>query len=546
MQVRTEAIVSLDVQQCQAGNMTSVHPLHVYQKTRSEVLSRNDISKDSVKDLQQRAKVERENGEIFIQHIATLPFSVILFCENNFKILHQALKNNKNMQAYLDATGGIVRRISDSNLLNHCLVFPIKSNMVNRSNNVLVLAELISEDNCSYNIENFLRLVKTKFQHLFKNERMFRSIVTDKSYANINAIIQSQNSITFLNYLKTMYEVRTDHIKLQNITLVFLCSSHLAKVWKSDIQKWFKHLDKEDIFLLCGLIGNTVNIRRYKDLKKYLQNLIKLFLHKKADSEYWFTLQQLKEAFNNEDDWIYQINAEDGDKQETISNKETQQTDHEFSNVIYKQSPFFMEFKEYMDDLKLSRLPEEEDECDELNVFFSPGFIKHFLKNSIPILPLWSAVYFSKGFEEDDELHRPNNGFVEGYFSSLKNSFRTNLSWGKLGSVKIGRYVEAMKQKNQYALKEIELKIPNKHMVRKQKDTSLTSADLSVEIENWKGKSKKSSTIMFNRENLIRNLGKILFYNFNYQLIKYFFISRLKVIESKEMMDYKLTKIQKY
>ena len=281
MQVRSEAITLLDEEQCEAGNMTSVHPLAVYQKARSEALSRKDLNKNCVTDLQEKAKLERKNGEIFIRHIASLPFSVILFCEESLKLLHQATKKNNNIQGYLDATGGVIRRVSDNNLLNHCLVFPIKSNAVNSTNCVVVLAELITEDNCSFNIEHFLRLIKAKFQLNFKNERMFRSIVTDKSFANINAIIQSQNSLTYLEYLKRLYEQRVDPDEMKDITFVFLCSSHLAKIWKSDIMKWFNYLDNEEIYFLCGLIGNVVNIRRYEELKNYLQHLIKLFLKKK-------------------------------------------------------------------------------------------------------------------------------------------------------------------------------------------------------------------------------------------------------------------------
>ena len=481
----------------------------MYQKARSEVLARNDLSKESVTDLQQRAKDERKNGQIFIQHIATLPFSVILFCEDSLKILHQAIKTNKHIQGYLDATGGVVRRITESNLLNHCLVFPIKSNDANKSSCVLVLAELITEDNCSYNIENFLRLLKTKFQLLFKDERMFRSIVTDKSFANINAIVQSQNRTTFLEYLKKMYAARMDYNELTDITFVFLCSSHLAKIWKSDIEKFFNHLDKEDIYFLCALIGNAVNIRRFEDLNIYLQNLIKLFLHKKADSEYESILQRLNDAVNDGDDnWIYQINTRIDEQERHSCIQNIQQPDYESSKALYKQSPFFIEFHKFMENIK----PEgEEDECEEPNVFFSPGFIKHFLKNSIAILPLWSAVYFSNGFDTDDQPRRPNNGFVEGHFSSVKNYFRTNLSWGKLGTIKIGRYVEAMKQKNQNTLTEVQLKIPNKHIMRKQKKSGLTAANLSAEREQWRGKSKDSSTIMFNRENLIQKLGMMLY-----------------------------------
>lgn len=464
--------------------MTTVHPLSVYQKARSDVLARNDLSKNSVTEIQEKARIERMNGELFIQHISTLPFSVILFSEENFKILHNALKISNNIQGHLDATGGIVRRVSQNSLLNHCLVFPIKSNSANNTHCVIVLAELITEDNCSYNIENFLRLVKSKYQLLFKNEKMLRSIVTDKSYANINAIIQSQNRLTLLEYLEKMYEGRFDRSKINDITFVFLCSSHLAKIWLSDIRKWFKHMDNEEIYFLCSIIGNAVNICRYKDLKTYLENLFTLFLKKKADYDYEHMLLKLKEAISEDENWIHQINSSAPEVCEIIDSQSSNLIDLDSKNVIYKQSKFYKEFDEFIKNLK----PDEDRECKEENVFYCPEFINHFLKNSVAILPLWSAVYFSIDCCNGDQFRRPNNGYVEGHFSSIKNKFRTDLAWGKLGTIKIGRYVEAIKQQSNITCKEINLSIPNKHVSRKQKDSELTILNISAQREKWRGK----------------------------------------------------------
>ncbi|KAG5669044.1 hypothetical protein PVAND_016945 [Polypedilum vanderplanki] len=501
-QVRNEAIANLDEIQVEAGNMTTCHPLGVYQKVRSEALARTDKATDSMKDLEKRAKIEREDGQIFIQYIATLPFSLILFNENSLRFLHQLNKSNMYTQGYLDATGGIIRKISESNLLIHCLVIPTKSNMINSTNCVLVLAEMITEDNCSFNIEHFLRLIKTKYQLIFKDSRMFRSIVTDKSFANINAIIQSQNGITLPEYLEKMYEIRFNQNEFKDITYVFLCSSHLAKIWKNDIEKFFKHLDKEDIYMICGLIGNAVNFRRYENLKTYLEQLMKFFLLKSAGPEFEYSLQKLNDTLNDDEsnDWVFKTNADKNDDQGLVGQSFQQKNDEE-SKVIYKQSPFFIEFQKHMQDL-LSE--DDKDDDDETNIFYCPAFIKHFLKNSIAFLPFWSAIYFVNESNSDNQICRPNNGYVEGHFSSLKNFFRNDLSFGKLGTIKIGRYVEAVKDKNKTTLKELKLKIPNKHMSRKQKN--LSTVDLPAEREQWKGKSKDSSTVMFHRENLLRKL----------------------------------------
>ena len=221
--------------------------------------------------------------------------------------------------------------------------------------------------------------------------------------------------------------------------------------------------------------------------------------------DYEQILQKIKDVVSISDDWIYTNSIPNVSSENTcIQNNKEQNRD--FSKAIYKQSPFYIEFELYTDSLKL----EEDKNCEETNAFCSPGFVKHFLKNSIAILPLWSAVYYSIGCDDDDQVYRPNNGYVEGHFCSLKNLFRTDLSWGKLGTIKIGRYVEAVKHRNQNTLKEIKLNIPNRHISRKKNNSNLTPANLSAEREQWRGKSKKSSTIMYNRDNLVQRLGRML------------------------------------
>jgi hypothetical protein len=504
---------------CKAGNTTGIHPLHVLQKARSEALAEKDNDKDEIQDLLKEAQIEKENGVKFIQKIDLLPFSAILFDNDSLNLLHRANHENAGMCLYLDATGGILRNMNGFSVLNHTLVLPFKSDYKNKNHDVVAVAELITVDNCSFNIEYFLRLVKAKYQALHKGQQIARAIVTDKSYANINAIVSSQNNISFIEYLKLMHRACVDNADIKKILFVFLCSSHLAKNWKTDIIAAFGSRDKERIYLICALVGNLVHFRKYGELTEYIQNLIKFFCCPTKNHHYEATVAKLKSMIVGGNDLIDcaetkgdDENIEDEEKISDDADEMGSIVDKIISNKpIYIQSPFHAQFTKFMDELDFDDDSSSSDESAEENVYYAPVYIKDFLKKWIAIIPLWSGVFVAHSVEADKEFIRPNNGFVEGHFSSIKGFFRTQLGFGKIGSVKLGRYVRYVKERNKIKHKKIELSLPDRHPSRKSAKKESKSA--FAEMEQWKGRTKESSTVMFSRRNLAQKFGN-LFFNF--------------------------------
>jgi hypothetical protein len=504
LKVQNELVKKVDENNSQ--NIQKLPTLKVLQNIRSEALAAKDSSKDDILDLFKEYKNQNNLDGKYIQKIDYIPFSTILFMENNFDILKDALKTNKLIFLHLDATGGIVRKIHEAPLLHHVLLLATKSNDLNNSHILLNIGEMITEDQSSFNLKYFLELILNKFRIRTRESRMAFAIVTDKSYANINAIIASQNSMDLPQYLKVCYNICLEpdsHGELP--VLCMLCSSHLSKNWKRDILKFFGKLPRDKIRFICSLIGNLMTIRCYKDLSDYIKTLISFFLTSRKNDNYFKILIRL-EGYSKQDNALI-ISDDEIDGATNVNVDSIAENLDNKSQSIYSESPFYKSYKKVYD----STINEMRKECDtgDLNEYYNPKYMEDLLKKTIAILPLWAAVLPCLKMKTSDIYKRPNNGMVEGYFGENKSSIRDDASLGHIGQLKIGRYTRYMKEKIQIDSKKIRIGLPES---RKKTKKALTSSALNQSQENWKGKSKSSSSIMFNNKNMSKELGLYKFY----------------------------------
>lgn len=123
---------------------------------------------------------------------------------------------HKMITLHMDATGQLVRRLDDEckYVMNQVLVMSLKTNEANRGKIMIPVGEMISEDQTSLNLQNFLQAVASEVNAVLKDKanvnlrskpRIADYIVSDWSFANFNAIaVVSSNS--FLRYMDRMFE----------------------------------------------------------------------------------------------------------------------------------------------------------------------------------------------------------------------------------------------------------------------------------------------------------------------------------------------------
>lgn len=506
------------------GNLQSAQSLPNLKRIKSEAMAETDYAKDAIQDLKLRSKNEKTalGDSIFIQKIDLDPFSVHLFEYECMRVLRDVQQKGDFVILHFDATGCILKSPTENPLLHHVLLLQVKSHETNKTAVSLNLAELITEDNTSFNVEYFLNHFRAKFNLTYPNTKIASAIVTDKSFANINAIVKSQNLMTLRKYLSSMYEIfaQSSFNKLSNFVLVFLCSGHQAKNWKKDVKRFYgRGLVNSDVNYLCALIGHLMNIREKTEFNAYIQALFIVLCSRRTDEIFMNALEIIQKSAKDLEKLQADFNAIDVTDYTPIEDEEQGKFDDEIT-AIYKSSEFY---KEYMKMVLNTRVDQDET-CPIDNRFYNKKYAEDFVKRNVSYLPMWSAIFTAYGRKE---YSRPNNGAIEGYFQSAKLHVDENRQLPKRGSVKVGRYVDALKKNIQHQLERIALKIPDRHLSRKSYKFSSSPSQRSksaseAELEKWKGKAKKGSGIFASTTIMINRSGKKNILSFFYHLTLFF------------------------
>lgn len=359
----------------------------------------------------------------------------------------------------MDATGGLVAKPDKCcpAVMNHVIVLSVKSNEKNDESILYPIAELITCDQTSLNIEIFLRSVISKISSLttvYKNIADY--IVVDWSFAEFNAIIKSQ-LMSFDEYLDKLYDISetNDKSKINSFTLIASCSSHFTKVVVKDVR--LNYGTKKTQNIVIDLIMETMNCTEFQELDDYLRNLLVLLKKKHIDEEFVNCCQGMLNQF---------------DGKEARKETETLDVDEEKYRELYKSSKFYKKYENIYQKISESKAGEE-------NPYHNEKFATVLLKKFLAFLPFFAGPFMNLEFFKS----RANNGSIERYFALEKkeNRARNNCV---LTPEKIGRYVEHLRESNFIRQTRIEHKILTKRLTAKQQ-----VSNIDISKDNWKGKS---------------------------------------------------------
>ena len=121
-------------------------------------------------------------------------------------------------------------------------------------------------------------------------------------------------------------------------------------------------------------------------------------------------------------------NAEKLDKVSQMENEgksefETNLTENEISDTIYKNSPFFKRYNMIMSliehDLEKNNYDHEGEEIKITNEYYAPEFVLHLKTTWMPYAILWSSLDLDL---VDPKISRLSNAFVESEFKVTKES----------------------------------------------------------------------------------------------------------------------------
>lgn len=428
--VRYEDLMKVDSELFLDGNWQTLRSLPVYQKARSEAFADGDKHRDPVLDLLLRAK-EQVAEQRYIQH----PDGRTLVYLYSKEQINTLIKKGEKVDAYFDATGSVVRP-TQYDMGHRVLYYAL---VVNVQSKVIPIAELVSSKQDSATIMAFL----LQFKHFSrvtcnKSWPMFNTIVTDWSFALMTSVCQAFNDMTLYMYLKICYRFVThclDDSRFASAVVIKTCCAHFIKMIcrKLATLKYNRNVKNT----IVDAVGVLLQCKCMKQLEYQFENVLILLLNPKFDDNVKRAVKQLSsESYMNSDDFFNlsdQDSCFEDDDDETVRGE-------------YITSPFFLHFFKIYDKV-LNTVGDCNAETDEetRNQYRSQEFCLYLLKRLMPFVPLWTDILGSG---------RHSNSNVESWFKILKTEVLN-----KQTNVKIGRFVELLKNRIKMDLKTVSLQI---------------------------------------------------------------------------------------
>lgn len=330
----------------------------------------------------------------------------------------------RNPVWHFDASGLFLNEINDQSkplLFSIVCHDPIAKSFI-------PIADFFTPANDSLNIQlNLIRIQSTFLR--YKKSYNPSVIVTDFSWASINALLRTFLNCDIIQYLKISFEKA---IKFNNSydkifkTKIFLCSTHFLKNVIDDFDTRTKRMKISKkvryCFIICfTLLQNSKTINEFNDnllhfytifSEKYLSDkcmvsLLKMEINIKIRNVSW-----IKDLFqDNESNVLF--------KNEDLRKEIIFQND--FSNNYMRDSPFTKYFGELIDGFQ--EINKIHIETNPRNEFYYPNLMD-IIKKRLHIAPLWSAFIISSesiNFPHKTDLSRFTNNPVEAWFAYFRN-----------------------------------------------------------------------------------------------------------------------------
>jgi len=300
-----------------------------------------------------------------------------------------------------------------------------------QSNKVIVpIVEWISTATNHINISKYLTTCKQIFEdNLVPLPQL---IVTDHSWALINAVLLAFNQCSLQNYLSWSYLILVDkrndlELKSKMKVLIYLCSTHYLKcmIKNSKLVKVEKEVRRAFIYFFT-LIQNSVTVYQ---IEIYLINIHNLYMSKQFDMSVHYSLQTLASELRNR-----KLNNINIDNEKGLPNE--RERDQNFASFVEASKIYFVvNFDEKVKEnspwetLFISliknwdQLIETRSSINSTNLLANPFYCPELwflLRRELYKLPLWTGVLLPNIHFSYEIKTRLSNNPVENHFLQAK------------------------------------------------------------------------------------------------------------------------------
>jgi len=238
--VRRDAILKADPKMLAAGNLSNIYSKNALQMARNEKLAENDLHWDDVADLILRCRKERDlcsPDDIYV-HQASDPIVCLFFSVKHFTSI-QSVIDKSSLVFHLD--GSVVRKINAKGKR----VF-YYAGVVNIDGKIIPLLNFVSSEHNIAAISYYLM----RFKHCFGQKwPIFRTVVLDFSMALLNAVCESWNKLSLIDYINNCYKYCKSDEPNQQFIVILLCGSHFQHMISRCVKSITK--SKKIYFIIC-------------------------------------------------------------------------------------------------------------------------------------------------------------------------------------------------------------------------------------------------------------------------------------------------------
>ena len=348
-------------------------------------------------------------------------------------------------------------------VMNHSLVLPLKTNENNHECVLYPVAELVTCNQSSLNIEIFLIKIKAAIKRktsIYQN--ICDYIVIDCSFAEMNAIAKT-NGQTLADYLEISFKAaqQGNIDSLKQFTLIAWCSSHYTKIVVKDVKTNYPTKTTYEVKgVLIEMIVEIMSIQTFEKLDEYIENFLILLKKQFYDEEAKEARKKLSVHFGDS----HNVDNVEDDKRNKFESLE--------SKTLYKSSPFYQKFNTFYENI-------EQSTSGARNEFYNENFAKVLLQKHIAFIPFFAGPFMKLDFFKS----RANNGPIERFFGLEKKDNKL-IHFGVLKPERIGRFVKNRQTNLEVLKKRIRLQLQTHRTVNKTREIPEDAQD------NWKNKNK--------------------------------------------------------
>lgn len=436
MILRQQSIKTSSKTLIKEGNLQDIKSNEVFRKCRSEMLGSLDRDKDDLIDL---IKFQRDNPS-YVKMVSQ-PLQICIYSNQQLDILNKELKANIDLRVHLDATGSIIRKPQACSKKIYYYAIVIKCSF---NDSVCPITEMVSSNHDTTTIGIWLAKFKSFITFNKKKWPLFKNVVTDFSFALINAATLFWNNMDLKTYLLITFNAieSNNNSKIDKLVKIFICCSHFFKIISNDINTFFVNYTERTFFK--EVLAGAFNITNFGNMCEWFSHLV-IVLNSKFVNEHVLKSTALLMEFSiNENNF----NTED------FKMLDSREMHFHSSEQLYKSSPFYSKFYLLYENVMNSGKCSTAEYHKPENKYYNPDFLKTALKKYFPYLPLWSGLLAKN--------KRPNNSYVENWFSIVKNVILK----GQFNQ-KCSRVIRNIRKQVLTIHKEISLDIPKKRCSRK-------------------------------------------------------------------------------